>query len=114
MKTTAVASAASLLLLMLALNPALAQNKKIYRCEDAAGRVTYSDEVCRGGTELKHADERSGELEADARWERALLVCRQVAARGQALVTTAHPGWADRLRSEAQLFQVEAGAVRAA
>jgi len=61
LKTTAVASAASLLLLMLALHPALAQNKKIYRCEDAAGRVTYSDEVCRGGTELKNADERSAD-----------------------------------------------------
>jgi DNA replication and repair protein RecF len=54
------------------------------------------------------------DLDSELDEERALLVCRQVAARGQALVTTAHPGWADRLRSEAQLFQVEAGAVRAA
>lgn len=61
MKTTAAAWAASLLPLMLALQPALAQNKKIYRCEDAAGRVTYSDEVCRGGTELKNSDERSAD-----------------------------------------------------
>lgn len=39
--------------------PAMAQNKKVYRCEDASGKVTYSDEACRGGVELKNDDARS-------------------------------------------------------
>ena len=39
--------------LLLAVQPLLAQNKKVYRCEDAGGRVTYSDEACKGGAELK-------------------------------------------------------------
>ncbi len=47
--------------LLLAVQPLLAQNKKVYRCEDAAGRVTYSDEACKGGAELKNDDARSDE-----------------------------------------------------
>jgi hypothetical protein len=53
-------------LLLLALQPALAQNKGVYRCEDASGRVTYSDEACRGGLELKNTDERSAEQRKEA------------------------------------------------
>lgn len=56
---------AALLVSLLALTPALAQNKKVYRCENAAGRVTYSDEACRGGVALKNSDERS-DSERDA------------------------------------------------
>jgi hypothetical protein len=37
-----------------------------------------------------------------------------VAARGQALVTTAHPEWARRLGGLARVFEVEEGRVRAA
>jgi Domain of unknown function (DUF4124) len=48
-------------MLLLAAQPLLAQNKKVYRCEDAAGRVTYSDEACKGGAELKNDDARSDE-----------------------------------------------------
>ena len=48
-------------LLVLATQPVLAQNKKVYRCEDAAGRVTYADEACRGGAELKNDDARTDE-----------------------------------------------------
>jgi hypothetical protein len=58
MKTTPLLAAAALLF---ALQPALAQNKKVFRCEDDRGRVTYSDEACRGGKELANADERSAE-----------------------------------------------------
>jgi predicted nucleic acid-binding Zn-ribbon protein len=47
--------------LLLALQPALAQNKKVFRCEDDRGRVTYSDEACKGGKELANTDERSAE-----------------------------------------------------
>jgi hypothetical protein len=56
MKTLLAAAA-----LLLALQPALAQNKKVYRCEDVRGRVTYSDEACSGGKELANTDERSAE-----------------------------------------------------
>ena len=48
-------------MLLLAAQPLLAQNKKVYRCEDSAGRVTYSDEACRGGAALKNVDARSDE-----------------------------------------------------
>jgi hypothetical protein len=56
MKTLLAAAA-----LLLALQPAVAQNKKVFRCEDDKGRVTYSDEACRGGKALANADERSDE-----------------------------------------------------
>jgi DNA replication and repair protein RecF len=54
------------------------------------------------------------DLDSELDEERALALCREVSGRGQALVTTAHPAWAERLRTEARLFHVEAGAVRAA
>ena len=64
MKTKLVVAGAVLALIA---HGAVAQNKKIFRCEDANGRVTYSDEVCRGGLELKNADERSaGQRDAAA------------------------------------------------
>ena len=55
-KTSLIAAA-----LLLAAQPLLAQNKKVYRCEDVKGRVTYSDEACKGGAELKNDDARSEE-----------------------------------------------------
>ena len=48
-------------MLLLAAQPLLAQNKKVYRCEAANGRVTYSDEACKGGAELTNDDARSDE-----------------------------------------------------
>ena len=45
--------------LALAAPALLAQNKTVYRCESSAGRVTYSDEACKGGTELRNDDARS-------------------------------------------------------
>jgi hypothetical protein len=53
-KTSLVAAA-----LLLAMQPLMAQNKKVYRCEEANGRVTYSDEACKGGVALKNDDPRS-------------------------------------------------------
>jgi Domain of unknown function (DUF4124) len=53
-KTSLIAAA-----LMLAAQPVLAQNKKVYRCEEASGRVTYSDEACKGGVALNNDDARS-------------------------------------------------------
>jgi hypothetical protein len=57
MKITCFIAAA----LLVALQPAIAQNKKVFRCENINGRVTYSDEACRGGKELANTDERSPE-----------------------------------------------------
>ena len=54
------------------------------------------------------------DLDSELDDERALALCREVSGRGQALVTTAHPTWAERLRAEARLFHVEGGEVRAA
>lgn len=45
---------------------------------------------------------------------RATALCREVARRGQALVTTAHPGWARSLAEEGRVFTVDRGQVRAA
>jgi hypothetical protein len=47
--------------LLLAAPPLLAQNKTVYRCEQAGGRVTYSDESCKGGVALKNDDARSND-----------------------------------------------------
>jgi DNA replication and repair protein RecF len=54
------------------------------------------------------------DLDSELDEERASELCRRVARQGQALVTTAHPGWARRLAPSARLFEVEEGNVRAA
>jgi len=54
------------------------------------------------------------DLDSELDEERAEALCREVGERGQALVTTAHPTWAERLRRTARLFHVESGEVRAA
>jgi recombinational DNA repair ATPase RecF len=54
------------------------------------------------------------DLDSELDDERAEALCREVSDRGQALVTTAHATWAERLRPTARLFHVEGGEVRAA
>ena len=54
------------------------------------------------------------DLDSELDDERAAALCTEVARRGQALVTTAHPGWAERLRAVGRVFAVEQGEVRAA
>jgi DNA replication and repair protein RecF len=54
------------------------------------------------------------DLDSELDEERAAALCREVAGRGQALVTTAHPAWAHRLAGLGRLFEVEAGMVKAA
>jgi recombinational DNA repair ATPase RecF len=54
------------------------------------------------------------DLDSELDEERASALCHEVARRGQALVTTAHPAWAHRLATMGRLFNVEAGTVRAA
>jgi Domain of unknown function (DUF4124) len=53
-------------MLLLAAPPLLAQNKKVYRCEEPNGRVTYSDEACKGGVALKNDDPRSDDQRKSA------------------------------------------------
>jgi DNA replication and repair protein RecF len=54
------------------------------------------------------------DLDSELDETRATELCREVGRRGQALVTTAHAGWARRLADLGRLFEVEAGEVRAA
>jgi DNA replication and repair protein RecF len=63
-----------------------------------------------GGGAVALLDDLDSELDE----QRTLALCRTLAAAGQALVTTAHPGWAARLPSAARRFEVEAGRVREA
>jgi DNA replication and repair protein RecF len=93
-EAAATASAGQARSLLLALALATLQ---IYREEQGEAAVALLDDL-------------DSELDED----RTEALCREIAARGQALVTTAHPGWAARLRPEARLFHVEAGEVRAA
>jgi DNA replication and repair protein RecF len=64
----------------------------------------------RGTSAVALLDDLDSELDE----HRASALCREVAARGQALVTTAHPEWARRLGGLARVFEVEEGRVRAA
>jgi DNA replication and repair protein RecF len=54
------------------------------------------------------------DLDSELDEERADHMCREVAARGQALVTTAHPAWAGRLSHRGRVFEVSGGEVRCA
>jgi DNA replication and repair protein RecF len=54
------------------------------------------------------------DLDSELDEERASLLCQEVAARGQALVTTAHAGWAEGLGAWGRLFEVAEGEVRSA
>jgi DNA replication and repair protein RecF len=80
--------------LMLALTLAALE---VYRSERGTPAVALLDDL---DSELDEA--RTAEL------------CRQVAARGQAVVTTAHPGWVRRLDGPGTVFEIESGRVRPA
>jgi DNA replication and repair protein RecF len=54
------------------------------------------------------------DLDSELDEERLGRLCRAVGERGQALVTTAHRGWASRLPGEARLFEVRRGQVERA
>ena len=54
------------------------------------------------------------DLDSELDEERAVALCAEVARHGQALVTTAHDGWARRLGARGRLFAVEDGRVSAA
>ncbi len=54
------------------------------------------------------------DLDSELDEERAVALCTEVTRSGQALVTTAHEGWARRLGASGRLFAVEEGRVSAA
>jgi DNA replication and repair protein RecF len=63
-----------------------------------------------GDTAVALLDDLDSELDE----ERTAALCRDVASRGQALVTTAHRGWAERLSGLGPRFSVSAGVVNPA
>lgn len=54
------------------------------------------------------------DLDSELDEERAGALAEDVARRGQAWVTTAHPGWAHSLRQLGRIYEVSGGAVRCA
>ena len=54
------------------------------------------------------------DLDSELDHERTHALCTAVASRAQTLVTSAHPAWAESLRSQGQLFHVSAGKVQPA
>jgi DNA replication and repair protein RecF len=51
------------------------------------------------------------DLDSELDEERAGALCAEVAERGQALVTTAHAGWAQSLRRQGRVYKVAEGSV---
>jgi len=70
--------------------------------------AVYHEE--RGQAAVALLDDFDAELDE----ARASQLCQDLAARGQALVTTAQPAWGRRLAEAGRLFEVEGGQVRAA
>ncbi len=54
------------------------------------------------------------DLDSELDEQRAGELCQEVARRGQALVTSAHPGWAESLRPLGSIYHVAEGRVRCA
>ena len=54
------------------------------------------------------------DLDSELDQERTEELCRTVATRAQALVTSAHRDWAEALRDSGRLFQVSEGRVSVA
>jgi DNA replication and repair protein RecF len=73
-----------------------------------AGLDVYRRE--RGTAAVALLDDLDSELDE----ERSASLCREVAARGQALVTTAHPAWVARVQDLGPVFEVATGRVRRA
>jgi hypothetical protein len=76
---------------------ALAESLEVYRAEVGTPAVALLDD-----------------LDSELDEELAVALCAEVARHGQALVTTAHEGWARRLGARGRLFAVEEGRVTAA
>jgi DNA replication and repair protein RecF len=70
--------------------------------------AVYREET--GGAAVALLDDLDSELDE----QRALTLCAEVARRGQALVTSAHAGWAESLRPLGRVYHVAEGQVRCA
>jgi recombinational DNA repair ATPase RecF len=70
---------------------------ELYRCEHGSPAVALLDD-----------------LDSELDEERTLALCRALAGGGQALVTTAHAGWAGRLTELGRRFEVRAGCFKEA
>jgi DNA replication and repair protein RecF len=73
-----------------------------------ANLEVYREET--GQTAVALLDDLDSELDPD----RTRALCAEVSGQAQALVTSAHPGWAESLRKEGRLFHVSQGEVRCA
>jgi DNA replication and repair protein RecF len=73
-----------------------------------ASLQVYREETGRSAVAL--LDDLDSELDE----ERAGTLCAEVARRGQALVTSAHPRWAESLRPLGRIYHVSGGAVSGA
>jgi recombinational DNA repair ATPase RecF len=68
----------------------------------------YREET--GRTAVALLDDLDSELDHD----RTQALCSEVSGRAQALVTSAHPGWAESFRDQGRVFSVSEGEVRCA
>jgi DNA replication and repair protein RecF len=73
-----------------------------------ASLEVYREET--GRTAVALLDDLDSELDED----RTRALCADVSGQAQALVTSAHPGWAESLRDHGRLFHVSEGEVRCA
>ncbi len=73
-----------------------------------ASLEVYREET--GHTAVALLDDLDSELDQD----RTRALCAEVSGRAQALVTSAHPGWAESLRDQGRVFHVSEGEVRCA
>jgi len=73
-----------------------------------ASLEVYREET--GHTAVALLDDLDSELDQD----RTRALCAEVSGRAQALVTSAHPGWAESLRDQGRVFRVSEGEVRCA
>jgi DNA replication and repair protein RecF len=91
-----------------ALNASSGQARSLLLALTLAALRVHHEETGRAAVAL--LDDLDSELDA----ERAGALCEEVARRGQALVTSAHPGWAESLRPLGHIFHVSEGQVRCA
>jgi len=84
------------------------QSRSLLLALALASLQVYREETGRSAVAL--LDDLDSELDE----ERAGTLCAEVARRGQALVTSAHPGWAESLRPLGSIYHVSGGAVRCA
>jgi DNA replication and repair protein RecF len=91
-----------------ALGASSGQARSLLLALSLASLRVYYEETGRAAVAL--LDDLDSELDE----ERAGALCAEVSRRGQALVTSAHPRWAESLRPLGRIYQVSGGAVQCA